>query len=440
MTRGRLLLCSPKTVAAMIYTLAAAILALAAAPVQAATITPLAGEPVTGKVVRLTNEQVAVETASGPRQFVASDLLALEFSVDGVFSAASADSKPAVWIELIDGSKLLATSYTTSAGKASIGLAGGIAVEIPTRSIQTVRMRQQDAQLAQQWRDILTAPRTSDLLVVRKTSMRTIDESDSEPKTVTETALDELDGTLLDVAADSVHFDFAGDKIAVKREKVEGLIYYHPVRRELPPAVCRLIDAGGSQWLLKSLELAGNKLAVVSSAGVNVSLPLAIVAKIDFSVGNVADLTELDPDTGDGEPVVSLQPVAMTAKFGRMFRVSRSPPLGADGFKVAGKRYATGLSLHSPVTLVYRVPEGFRRLHAVAGVDDSIVAPGEFVFQVLGDGKEIFRHECTGSDTRGPVVINLDLTGIRRISLVLDPADGQDIGDQFNLCEARLTK
>jgi hypothetical protein len=420
----------------MPHTLAATLFALAAtaAPGPPATLTPLAGEPVVGQLSSLIDGQIVAETVEGTRKFASSDLLAVEFST------TKPTDKPTVWIELLDGSKLLATNYKAASGKANVELVGSIPVEIPTRSIHWVRFRQQDAQLSEQWREIVAAPRTSDLIVVRKTSMRTIEEEGADPKTVTETALDELDGTLLEVSPESVKFDFQGERIDVNREKIEGLVYYHSVRRELPPGVCRLVDAGGSQWTLKSLTLAGERLTVVSSAGVSAPLPLTAVAKIDFSVGNIADLTDLVPDTGDGEPVVSLQPVAMTAKFGRMFRVSSSPPLGADGFKIGGKRFSTGLSLHSPAKVVYRVPEGFRKLHAVAGVDDSIVAPGEFTFQILGDGKELFRHECSGSEGRGPIAINLDLTGVRRISLVLDPADGQDIGDQLNLCDARLTK
>jgi hypothetical protein len=355
------------------------------------------------------------------------------------FPAGKAPDKPAVWVDLLDGSRLLAEAYTAAAGKATVQLVGGEKIEIPTRSIQSVRLRQQDADLALQWRAIVASERASDLIIVRKTSMRTVEEGD-EPKTVTETALDELDGTLLDVGQESVRFNFAGDEIDVKREKIEGLVYFHAVRRELPPPVCRLVDAGGSQWSLKSLALAGEKLTLVSSAGVSAELPLAAIARIDFSVGNIAQLAEIEPDTGDGEPVVSLQPAAMTAKFGRIFKISRQPPLGADGFRIGGKRYDGGLSLHSPAAVVYRVPEGFRKLHAVAGVDDSVVAPGNFLLQVLGDGKELFRQEFGGSEGRGPVTIDLDLAGVRRITIVVDPADGQDIGDQLNLCEARLTK
>ena len=174
--------------------------------------------------------------------------------------------------------------------------------------------------------------------------------------------------------------------------------------------------------------------------GLPPNLPLAIVAKLDFSVGNISFLADLEPDTGGGEPLVSLQPAAMAAKFGRVFLVSKRPPLGADKFRIGGKEFDRGLALHSPLSLVYRVPEGFRKLHAVAGVDNSVLVPGRFVLQILGDGKELLRHEFAGPESRGPLTINLELTGVKRITIALDPADGQDIGDQLNLCEARFTK
>ena len=412
--------------------LAAIALAISAAGAEV-TVRPLAGEPITGGLIGLTSEQAAVQTASGPRTIAAADLLAIEVRAD------KPQGKPAIWVELLDGSKLLAEAYTAAAGKAAVQLVGGTQLEVPTRSILAVRFRQQEGDLAEQWRTIVTSERTSDLVVVRKTSMRPVEEG-GESRSLTETALDELDGTLLDVGAENVRFNFAGDEIDIKREKIEGLVYYHSVRRELPPPICRLTDAGGSQWSLKSIELSGERLAIASAAGVTAKYPLAGVAKIDFSIGNIALLAELDPDTGDGEPLVSLQPAAMAAKFGRIFKVSRTPPLGADAFRLAGKRYDGGLSLHSPLALVYRVPEGFRKLHAMAGVDDSVLAPGHFVLQILGDGQELARHEFNGPELRGPVTIDLELKGVRRISIVVDPADGQDIGDQLNLCEARFTK
>ena len=74
------------------------------------------------------------------------------------FSAAKPADKPAVWVELLDGSQLLADGLHRGRrqGDRATGRRGA-KVEIPTRSIHSVRFRQQDAQLAQQWREIVGA-------------------------------------------------------------------------------------------------------------------------------------------------------------------------------------------------------------------------------------------------------------------------------------------
>src|SRR5207244_10308255 len=130
-----------------------------------------------------------------------------------------------------------------------------------------------------------------------------------------------------------------------------------------------VVDAAGSTWLARNLEFAGDQFTLTSVGNVSLQLPAAAITKIDFSVGNVAFLSDLEADSGTGELSLSLQPAAMTYKFGRVFQVRTRPPLGADGFRIAGRKFDNGLSLHSPVKLGYRVPEGFRKFIAVGGVD-----------------------------------------------------------------------
>ena len=60
------------------------------------------------------------------------------------------------------------------------------------------------------------------------------------------------------------------------------------------------------------------------------------VLKVDFSVGNVAFLSDLEADSGAGEIPLSLQPAAMSYKFGRVFQVRSRPPLGADVVPACG--------------------------------------------------------------------------------------------------------
>jgi hypothetical protein len=413
-----------------------AIAALAAAP--EVTVKRLDGESQSGRITVLTNVTIGLDAAGKPISLPTSEVMWVE-----VPSAPPLAEKPTVWIELLDGSKLHAINYTSSGGKARIDLTSGQSVEVPTRGVRTVRFRQQTTpELAGQWREIIDSMATGDVLVIRKTSMRTVERNDGEPTSVTEQALDQLEGTLHDVTPDIVWFEIDGRKVDVRRDKLEGLVYYQPAKREFSPPICRLVDSGGSTWLLSDAKLTGDRLSATTLGNVQLQWPLLAVAKIDFSVGNIAFLSELEPDSGSGEPSLSLQPSGMAYKFGRIFQVRPGPPLGADAFRIGGTRYDSGLSLHSPATLVYRVPQGFRRFRAVVGIDDTIVSPGRFDLVLLGDGRELARHAFPGetSSARRATSIDLDVSSVRRLSIVLEPADGQDIGDQLNLCEARFTK
>lgn len=397
-----------------------------------ATVKPLAGESQQGELTALSATNVTVRSAGGEKSLPARELMWVELA------EPLSDAKATIWIELLDGSRLNAVGYSVAGGKSKIELTSGQTAELPTRSIRSVRFREQDELVAQQWREILAGQATGDMVVIRKTSTRTEGDGD-EAATITDVALDQLEGTLLDVGPESAQFEFDGEMIDVRREKLEGLVYFQPVKREFSTPACRVVDTGGSAWAASTVELNGEELLVTSVGGAAVKIPVSAVAKVDYSIGNIAFLADLEPDTGGGPPVVSLQPAAMAFKFGRVFAVRARPPLGASEFQIANQRYDSGLSLHAPARLVYRVPDGFRRLHAVAGVDDSIVGPGQFDLIILGDGKELLR-QAFGPEMRGPLSIDLDLAGVRRVTIELDPADGQDIGDQLNFCEARLTK
>jgi hypothetical protein len=408
-----------------------AVVFLAANP--AVSVRPLDGEPLQGELVGVTAKQLAVQTAAGPKQLPIDQVMRVDFA------ATAPAQKPSVWVELLDGSRLTATAFTSSGGTAQVTLATGGELALPTRAIHTVRFYAQSAELAVQWREITSSMATGDVLVIRKTFTRTVEQGENEPRTVTEYALDQIEGTIIEVTADSVRFELDGAKHDARREKLEGIVYYRPAKREFPAAFCRLNDAAGSTLLLASLELADQKLTGSTLGGVSVEFPLSDISRLDFSVGNVAFLSDLTPDSGAGESAVSLQPAAMTYKFSRIFQLRAAPPLGADGFRMGGERYESGLSVHSPAKLVYRVPSGFRKFYAVAGIDDSVLAPGGFALVVLADGKEVARHDFS-AEKRKAVPITLDVGQVRRLTILLEPGDGQDIGDQLNLCEARFTK
>lgn len=421
----------PAVIVAMFSFIAVIGLSVAAAGADA-KVKSLDGQTLEGALTAVSTGKVSIQTAGEVKELPAAEVLSIDFG------RGKPTEKPAIWVDLLDGSRLLAAGYTTKGGKATIELVGGQSIEASTRAIASVRFRPQDPELARQWKEIAGGEIMGDLLVTRKQSEASEEPGEETPPT--SSFLDQLDGVVQEVGPETTQFQYEGETIPVKREKIEGIIYYHPTRRAFGQPVCRVVDAGGSVWQLQSVELKDNVLKIGTLSGVVANLPLSFVARIDFSVGNLVHLHEIEPDSIATESQPSLQPAALGGKFSRIFRLSASPPPGANQFRIAGKPYENGLSLHSPVSLVYRVPEDFRRFQAVAGVDDSVLIPGQFVLRVLGDGKELARHEFGGNLARGPITIDLNISGVRRITIELDPASDQDIGDQLNLCEARLTK
>jgi len=406
-----------------------------AAPVLAAEVeVKLLGgrEPVSGELAAL-GEEIAIITADGRQTVSGKDVLSVDFA------ALAPAEKPSAWVELIDGSKLQAVQITSAGGKAQIELIGGTKVEVPSRSLRSVRLKAQDADLARQWREVgqAAAQAQGDVLVVRKISQRTIEGDSAEPKTVTETALDQLEGTVLSVKADTIEFNFQDSQVPVKREKVEGIYFYQAVKRELPPPACKLVDAAGSEWSLKSVELRQNGVAGVTTSSVSVVVPLDQVAKIDYSAGNVVFLGDAEPDKVDVS--VALQPAGMQAKFGRLYDSWQNRRFGTAALSVGGVRFQKGLGLNGGTQLSYRVPEGFDHFRALAGIDDAVEQVGGVTLTILGDNKQLYTRQFTGED-RGPEEIDLELKGVRRLTIVVAPTQSQGLGDLVNLCDARLTK
>ena len=141
-----------------------------------------------------------------------------------------------VWIELVDGSRIEASGYSVSDRVASLVL-GDRTVRVDTRNIRTVRFHAPSAPLDRQWEEILQGRHSGDVVVLRRAA----------------TSLDQLEGVFRGVNDQVVEFEFDNELIPVRRERLEGLLYFQPVVRDLPDPVCVVHELGGprgasSRW------------------------------------------------------------------------------------------------------------------------------------------------------------------------------------------------
>lgn len=407
----------------MWHWLAIGLLGLMAGEVE---VTQLGGAKVTGPLQELSADGVVVKTPQGDQRLELKNVLAITFA--GRAGTSAAEAKPGTIVELVDGSSFTTTSLVAARGIGRATISGDTSVEIRTRTIRSLRFNS-TAGLDLAWQEITSQKITGDTLIIRKPVKA---ENSDQPGWV----LDRQEGIVQEITSDLVQFDIDGDRIPVKREKLEGLVFFQPVARELADPIGRVFDVSGGRWNAKSLKLSAGKLDLETTSGVMVSLPLDRIEKLDFSSGNTLFLSDVEPDSAEWTPFIESRTAA--ARLARLYQPRRDQSFSGGKLMLAGQSYDKGLSIHSRTLLTYRVPRNFKRLLATVGIDDRVRETGHVQLVITADTRTLFDRPISGKDA--PVELDLDLTGVRRLTVLVDYGEGLDIADHLNLANARITK
>ena len=378
-------------------------------------LTPLGGQAVTGELVELNGKQATIQTGKGP--------LAQPLEQIATLSVKDREARPAstrgVWIDLADGCFVVAEDFAISQGRAAISLAGGKTLEVPARDVQSVRFQPQDEASGREWSRILGLNTDSDLLIVRK-----------------DDALDYHAGVIREVSEAVVQFELDKDLLPVKRAKIYGLRFHQAAGRELPAPLCRLAQTNGSRWAVRSISLEGGKLRWETLLGLALEADPSSLAQIDFSQGKIVYLSDLVPESTTWTPYFAARKeLPSMAEF---FAPRRNRALQPGPLQLGGKSYEKGLALRSRTEMVYRLPDGFRRLLATVGIDDRVRPRGNVRLVIRGDERVLLDIAVTGDDPPKP--IDLELGGAGRLTILVDYGEDMDLADHLDLCEARMVK
>jgi sialate O-acetylesterase len=112
--------------------------------------------------------------------------------------------------------------------------------------------------------------------------------------------------------------------------------------------------------------------------------------------------------------------------------------VSGNPISIGGKRFASGIGTHAQSSLALDLGRAATRFSAQVGLDDETGGGGTVEFRVLGDGKLLWSSGIMkGKDAAK--VIDVDLTGIRKIILqVGDANDGRD-NDHADWGDAAIT-
>jgi hypothetical protein len=374
----------------------------------------LDGKTLTGPLVDLSAGRLVIEGPGGPATLETESVL----SISAREKPISKKPSPQTVVELMDGSSVSAQKYAVQKTQAKITLSNGETLDVPVNNVRTVQFQTESDALNAEWAKLVENKVEGDLLVVRK-----------------EENLDYHVGVLHDVTNDTLQFDLDGESLSVKRSKVFGLAYRRGAAPELPPTTCRITDSAGSLWTVQSLALAG-KFRWTTPSGLKVEQSADTIVQIDFSGGKVVYLSDVKPDSTRFTPYFGLG--KMPESVERFYAPRYDRNINGAPLQLGGTPYPKGLALHSRTEMVFRLPDRFSRFSAIAGIDPS-AGPGRKVRLLMrGDDKELFDAVVSAADA--PRTIGLDLSGVRRLTIVADFVEGAGPGGYLLLCNARLSK
>jgi hypothetical protein len=400
-----------------------------------ATATRLDGESVVGQLRAWDERQIVLTTASGERSIATDELVSLR--INGPAIDASQESASGA-VELTDGTVLPAADIRIAGGRLSMTLvAQNTSVQqplvVPVRRVAAVRLAALKPSAAELWQEIREQERASDVLVVPKRGGESLDGNE---------------GVVGDVTADKIAFKFDGESLQIDRDKVAGFMYYRRSQGIPREPQCVVHGGSGLRAAAARVHLANDVLHITTMAGAEFDFPLAGLEFADFSAGKIRYLSDIAEFTARWTPLVDLPAgVTQAAEFGqpRRDRSAFGGPLmlvipEADSAASSShpRTFSKGLALRSRTELVYRLPAGFSRFTAMAGIEPATSTTGNVQLSIYGDDRPLL--EAAISNEEPPRAIELDIAGVKRLKIVVDFGKNLDTGDWLNLCDARVSK
>lgn len=236
-----------------------------------------------------------------------------------------------------------------------------------------------------------------------------------------------LRGRLENLGPVSGSFVFAEKSRTFQNDKIFGVVFAAGVARDAVfPVTVELVDGSAFSGSMETAD--GDRLRVAASFGGSIELPAERVHRLQFRSPRVTYLSDI--------------PVAAERVEGRLHRpwpVRRDRNVANGPLSLDGRVFDKGLGVHSHTELDFDLLAQYEAFVATIGIDDSVRPLGVVEFRVLGDGRELFQSGIvTGDDP--PKDIRVEVGGVRKLTLVVDYADGVDLSDQADWGGARLLK
>ena len=391
----------------------------AAGAVRADEAVTLAGQRTAGRLTRAGGTSVGITRLDGTVVSVAvRELATVELSRGPLLPAEAKYDE----FELTDGStfragKVLVKGGAVVADPLAPGGTPPPVVTVPLRSVAWLLRGGHDPKNRADWTRLLAGRGKRDLFVVRQAA-----------------GLQPLPGTVVEGSP-------AGDRLTFEREDGQrtslpltratgGIVFNQPPQAEVPPTLCRVLDAFGNTWVAARLDLDGDTVTVITPAGAVARYPDRTgLRSLDFGQGNTAYLSDLTLDA-------DYPPAEKSGPLGEQFPYS--PRVTLDGeLKLGGRGFAKGLAVPPDVVLGVPVGDGFRTFRATVGLPEAAPPDAAFALKIEADGRPLFAGTVKAGDP--PRELSLNVADAKRLRIAVERSRLW-AGDALVLGDARFQK
>lgn len=367
-------------------------------------ITFLDGTELEGKTVSAINAEGTV-LINGQKETADIDVLRL------ILTEAEADAvdvAQAIHVHWIDGSQTTATELGVKGERVTFSGPVAKGLTLPIDAVERIRLLpENNAERHQE--AFASAPGDLDLLLVQL-----------------EGELQKVQGFIVKIDADSVEYEFEGERATFDRDNVYGIVLAKP-DMEIPYAQAAIRTIDGSLLRGNVASLAAGTLVLKSIANTRITIPWAIVTEASLNADRLAFLSDLEPVDYSKAPIVAPD------RDWRADRTIKGGPIVLDG-----KPYRKGLGMASGMKLVFEPASKFDIFSATIGINDDTGNLGDCEFVVIKDRKEIYRKVVKGADA--PEKINLDISNADTVTLQIAYGKDLDLADHADWAEACFIK
>jgi hypothetical protein len=375
--------------------------------IRADELRTLGGKTISGDVTAISDTEITITSDTGPVSTPLSQVLALE-------ARATKPIPPSVKysdVRLLDDSILHCKSVAFKGNDAELTLLSGTVVKLPVNFLVWMLHDAGNAALRKKFDDLLVQKSKRDRIVILRSD-----------------ELNALEGTFgdVDAAGAKIQFRRDGDEaIGIVLDRLQGLVFYRSEVSAAQP-LCRFYDVTGSVLVATKLALADpDQYELTTSFGAKVALKRDQLAKLDFNIGKLTFLSDLEP-----AKVVERSGIGLVTHYRKNANLDGEPIL----FE---RQHSKGLSLHAHTELSYNLAGKYKDFKARLGVDVRTGSDSQALVTIYCDGDKRFAETVSIKASRD---IALSVKDVQTLRIVVSSSNILDLHDHATLADARVSQ